>query len=253
MAETTTVLLILTVSAFVPPLIFLAWVRSTERYGREPWGRVLRTFLWGAVLAVILAVLLSLVLLTLFQEVDRVYVFSSRVANLEAIVLALLIAPLAEEFAKGLGVYFARPIIDEPEDGLIYGASSGLGFAATENLLYGILALVTFEQIGVSLLVIGVRSISSALLHASASATFGYGIGVNRLWPTAFRVYPYYLAAVAMHATFNFFASLGELSSPLLGEQAVLIGLGGAILLALIGFAAMRAKITREDARRLRW
>src|SRR2546427_5385385 len=106
-------LIILVVSAFPPPLLFLGVVRRTERYGREPWSRVLRTFSWGAVFAVIIAILLEVVLFALYQRIDRVYVISGQIPNLVTIVLALVIAPFVEEFAKGVGVYFARPMIDE--------------------------------------------------------------------------------------------------------------------------------------------
>jgi len=257
MADATLVLLILAVSAFAPPLVFLGWVRRTERYGQEPLGRVLRTFFWGAIFAVGIAVLLSLLGLYLFSEVDRVYAISRRLntpaETIVAFVLALVIAPFTEEFAKGLGVYLARPIIDEPEDGLVYGAASGFGFAASENLLYGLTALLVSGSLGMSLLVIGIRSISSAFLHASASATFGYGIALGRLWPQHYRVWPYYVFAVAMHAAFNFLAGLGDIAAGQLGENAALIGLGTAVVLALVAFTALRAKIASEDARRVTW
>ena len=252
--DPTAALVILAVSAFAPPLLFLGFVRRTERYGREPLGRVLRTFLWGAIFAVILAFLLSFVVYSLYQEVDRVYVFSGRLPNLETVVLALLIAPFTEELAKGVGVYLARPIIDEPEDGIVYGAASGFGFAASENLLYGMAALLApGGTIELSLLVIGVRSVSSALLHASATAAFGYGIAAQRVWPDRFRAFPYYLLAVAMHSTYNLLASLGEFERSVFGENAALIGLVGAIALAFIAFGAIRAKLRQADAQRVTW
>jgi len=248
-ADATAVLIILAVSAFTPPLLFLALVRRTERYGQEPWSRLLRTFVFGAMFAVIVAVLLSLALFAIFQEFDRVYVFSGRFPNLETLLLALFIAPVTEEFAKGLGVYLARPGIDEPEDGLVYGAASGFGFAASENLLYGLAALAGGLEF--SLLVIGVRSVSSALLHASATATFGYGIAIRRLWPTRHSAFPYYLLAVAMHSIFNLLASLGEFPSLGLGENAALIGLAGAIGLAMAAFLLIRARIRTSDEGRM--
>ena len=252
MVDATSALIILAVSAFVPPLLFLGVVRRTERYGREPWARVLRTFSWGAVFAVIIAILLEIVLFALYQRIDRVYVISGQIPNLVTIVLALVIAPVVEEFAKGVGVYFARPMIDEPEDGLVYGAASGFGFAASENLLYGLATLTEFG-LGPSLLVIAVRSVSSALLHASASATFGYGIGLSRVFPNVGSPLRYYLAAVAMHSTFNFLASLEAFEQPLLGENAVYYGLGGAILLAVGAFVAIRRLIRKRDKERISW
>ncbi|MBI4416719.1 MAG: PrsW family intramembrane metalloprotease [Euryarchaeota archaeon] len=252
MADATlTELIVLAIFAFTPPLIFMGIVRRTERYGQEPWHRVLRTFMWGAVFAVLIAVVLSVFLILFVGEVDRIYVLSGRFSNFQLIVLAIIVAPITEEFAKGVGVYLARPIIDEPEDGLVYGAASGLGFAATENLLYGLAALIAPEGgIGVSLLVIGVRSISSALLHASASGTFGLGIARSYLWPGQHRALPYYVGAVVLHATFNTVASLSTLYPNLLGEGTILLG---AIGLALLAFAIVRFAIVREDRRRVSW
>ncbi len=175
------------------------------------------------------------------------------IQNLDLLVLAVVIAPIAEEFAKGIGVYLARPIIDEPEDGLIYGAASGLGFAASENLLYALAFLLTTGELATSLFVIGIRSISSALLHAAASAAYGYGIGLTRLWPGRFSAFPYYVLAVVMHSLFNLLASIGEWSSQTYGETAAAITLAAAVVLAIGAFTAIRAKITREDARRVRW
>src|SRR5574342_1357161 len=205
MVDATTELLILAVSAFVPPLLFLGVVRRTERYGREPWARVLRTFFWGAIFAVVIAAVIEVVLFAAYNRYVPAYVIRGQ--EISGIVLVIIIAPIVEEFAKGVGVYLARPMIDEPEDGLVYGAASGFGFAASENLLYGLSALLLTGSLGESLGVVAVRSVSSALLHASASAMFGYGIALNHLWPHAHSALPYYFLAVAMHSTFNFFAS----------------------------------------------
>lgn len=248
--ESAALLLLLVVSAFTPPLLFLGLVRRTERYRQEPWGRILRTFSWGAVFAVIIAVLLSVLLFAVFQEFDRVYVFSGRSPSLQTLILALLIAPFTEEFAKGIGVYLARPFIKESEDGFVYGAAAGFGFAASENLVYGLAALIA-GGLGLSLLVIGVRSVSSALLHASTTATFGYGIAMQRLSSTPFRAWPYYLLAVAIHSAYNLLASIGEIPEFQLGESGALLGLLGAIGLAIGAFVVMREKIRSADDRRV--
>lgn len=248
MADAFAVLLILAVSAFAPPLVFLARVRRAETWGRESLGRILRTFLWGAVFAVLIAGLLELVLYAAYQEVDRVYVFSGRFPNVEILVLAVLIAPVVEEAAKGGSVYLARSAIAEPSSGLVYGAAGGFGFAATENLMYGFSAfLAPGGTLATSLLVIFARSLSSALLHASSTAAFGYGIALRTLWPSRFRALPYYGLAVVMHASYNLLASLGQFTIPALGDYAELIGFLGAVLLAGLAYAATRIWILRLD------
>src|SRR3972149_3322928 len=62
-------LVVLAVSSFALPLVFLGWIRNTERLSREPWFAVLRSFAWGAVFSVLVAILLSLLLLSLLLDV----------------------------------------------------------------------------------------------------------------------------------------------------------------------------------------
>lgn len=204
---------ILLVAAFLPPIIYIIWIRNTERYEREPWSRIFGTFIWGAVFGVVLGVLFSVVLIWLFGIAleGPIYEAITEDDYLGTLFLVCVIAPLGEEAAKGLGIFSAGKDLDEVEDGLIYGASVGLGFAATENLLYGYLALR--EGIGIFIATAIIRSISSALLHASATSATGYGIGKKKILGRGHYILPYYFLAVLMHATFNFFASMQSLLS----------------------------------------
>lgn len=244
--------------AFLPPVVFAIWFRNTERHHREPWTTVFRVFLWGAVVGVLVAVLLSLVLDTVLRFVlaetgeflRDVYVKLAEVLqqelNVGLLLLVVLVAPVAEELAKGLGVLRVRARIREMEDGIVYGASAGLGFAATENLLYGAAAFVA-DGLEASLVVIGVRSFSSVLLHASASAAFGYGVARGQLSPRGRGLLPFYVLAVFMHGTYNFFASFGEVFTGLYGEMATLIGFAAAVILALLAVGLARSAISREE------
>lgn len=248
-----TVLGMLLLFAFLPPILFVIWFRNSERRNREPWGDVFRAFFWGAVIGVLVGVLLSLALMGLLELggfiLERFYVRLGEALgegiDVQFLILVLLIAPIAEEFAKGLGVFRVRYQINEIEDGLVYGASSGLGFGATENLLYGGVAYVA-GGLGASLVVIGVRSFSSALLHASATSTFGYGVARRQLIPGA-ALLPFYLLAVFMHGAYNFFASFGELFAATYGDAAALFGLGAAIAVALLALGLARSTLTRRD------
>ena len=176
-------------ASFTPPVVFMLWVRNTELHRREPLATVVRVFLWGAVFSVIVGVLLSLLLLVVFDRIAPLYVYLARVGDPQALVLALVVAPFAEELAKGLGARSARRRMREPEDGLVYGAAAGLGFSATENLLYGGAALIEFG-VATSIAVIAIRSVSSSLLHGSATSVFGYGIAKHHLWPSRYSYLP---------------------------------------------------------------
>lgn len=227
--------IILFVAAFLPPIFYIIWIRNTERYEREPWRRIASTFVWGAVFGVILGVIFSLVLISLFRFTGgAIYEAISEDDYYGTLILVCVIAPLAEEAAKGLGVFSAGSDLDEVEDGLVYGASVGLGFAATENLLYGYIALR--EGLDIFIATAIVRSISSALLHASATSATGYGIGKKKVLGRGHYILPYYFLAVLMHSTFNFFASMGNL-----------LGLFLAILFAIAAVEFTRRKIQQLD------
>ncbi len=238
---------ILLAAAFIPSLVYLVWIRNTERYGREPYGRLLKIFAYGAVLSVVIAVVLEFLLTTLMdQSFGRVSDLLGRNPSVQSLILALVIAPFVEEFTKSMGVLRYRRFISDIEDGLIFGAAAGLGFAATENLLYESNAYFS-DGTQAFIVTAVIRSLSSALLHASASSIVGLGIARStregRSWA------PYYLAGVLMHASFNLAASFGALYEPTLGSSGYLIGLGAATLLAIAGIVAVRAKIKSLDIR----
>jgi len=243
---TPVVLTILLLFSFLPPVMFLVWVRNTERYGREPWAVVIKMFLWGAVFAVIIAIVLSLLLAVAYNTIVPVYVALGNQQTLQTIVLALVIAPFVEEGAKAIGVFGATFNINQVQDGIVYGASSGLGFSATENLFYGVAVLIAMgPALSISLIVL--RSVSSTLLHASATSAVGYGIGKNVVSKGRYRVLPFYLLAVGMHSCFNFFASFGELLKDSLGDYAGLIGFAAAWILAIVAFSLARARIIKDE------
>ncbi|OGS42952.1 MAG: hypothetical protein A3K67_03305, partial [Euryarchaeota archaeon RBG_16_62_10] len=232
---------VLVLAAFVPSLIYLAWIRNTERYSREPYSRLLRVFAFGAVFSVLIAVVFEMLLLALFdRNIERVYEVLGNDPSIPALVLACVIAPFVEEATKGLGISRARRFMAEVEDGIVYGAAAGLGFAATENLLYEAEAYLA-DGAEAFIAVAVVRSLSSALLHAGASSVVGLGIARSARQGKSWL--PYYIAGVVMHSAFNFAASFGALYYDDFGESAYLIGLGAAFLLAIAGISFARSKI----------
>jgi protease PrsW len=238
-------LVVLVISAFALPLIYLVLIRNTARYGREPWPTVLKTFAWGAVFSVIIALVLSAIfLLTLGRIQPLNDFFARRFADPGTAIGVLVVAPLVEEAAKGVGARAGRRQTQSKTDGLVYGAAAGLGFSATENLIYGLAALLdpTAGPSG-SLIVVAVRSFSSTFLHASSSAVLGYGLAKTWLSGQSFAVVPFYIVAVAMHATFNLFSTLAQTY----GDQGDLVGetlaFVAAVTLAIIAISIVRLKL----------
>src|SRR6266571_5273196 len=205
LADSPSFVLVLIISAFVPPLVFMAWIRNTARYGKEPWWNVLKAFVWGAVLSVLVAIVASIILLVTLGQIGSVNDFFARRFTDPTIAIgALVVAPIAEEAAKGLGVQAGRPETQALLDGLVYGAAAGLGFSATENLFYGL----------------------DALLNPGGGASASLA-----------------LIAVTMHAIFNLLASLGQSYATQYGELGETIGFAAAVTFALIAITLVRFKL----------
>ncbi len=235
-------IVVLLAAAFIPSLIYMVWIRNTEKFGKVSWRNMFKMFIWGAIIAVIMAVLLSLIFIHVLSmdALQREYAILQD-PTIMSLIIVCVVAPIVEEFTKVLGLYTVKDSIVELEDGLILGAGSGLGFAATENLLYESNALFV-HGVQAFIIVVVLRSIASTLLHGSASAVAGYGVSKGILNRT-FSVVPYYLVAVLMHGSFNYLASVGLLYDGNIPILALIV----AIVFSVISFKLVRGKIVELD------
>ncbi len=249
------ILIVLLLFSLVPALFFLIWVRKTERYHTESWGGVSRAFLYGALIGTFVAAILEAILFAVYAQVLQPDLGGTlpRGATAEFLVLALLIAPFVEEGIKGLGVYGMRGRIQYVADGMVLGAAVGLGFGFMENLLYGISALAT--GIAVAVTTIAIRSLSSMLIHASATSITGYGVGVNlERRGQGHALAGSYLTAVGMHSSYNALVSL-PLILPLVGlvlpgygfEALSLASLFLAVIYGLTAFGYINKRIAEAQ------
>jgi len=183
--------------SFLPPIIYSIWIRNTEEYHREKWRSIWLSFLWGATIAIVASLILELAFGFIF--------FSSLEDNsVIAILSVVVVAPFVEELTKPmvLGLKSIQRELDELEDGFIYGAVAGLGFSATENLFYGVGFLS--EGFLYFLVLMSIRSFGACLLHASATALTGYGVGKSVIGGySLLKVFPYFLLAIFVHALYN--------------------------------------------------
>ncbi len=215
--------------AFVPSLYYLVVARNWERYGKEPYRRLLMCFAYGAVAAIIISVILELLILGNLHRVDRIYQLGD-----ENFLGAVIVAPIVEESVKAFGLVLVLAYVLKEEDGMIYGIAIGLGFAATENLLYELSAL----SVGLDtyLLTAILRTITSTILHATATGVSGLGVGraVVRKKALVFAL-PFLMVAITMHAVFNFIASLNTTNPGLFGESTCAVTF--LLLLVFAGYA----------------
>jgi protease PrsW len=244
-------LVLIVMVSIIPPIIYLVWIRNAEVCRRESMGSVLLAFGFAATVSLGAAYVIEAVLVNTLYSPGSVlsrgfWGIQPNDQNLQLLILAVFIAPFVEEFAKSWAVLFLKPRLNEIEDGLVYGAAAGLGFAAVENILYNGTGLVQGAE--VFLIVAISRALTSTLLHASATAITGYGIALSKFHKMAGHPQSwalYYLGAVLLHASFNLFAIMGNFA-PDVGFVS-LIGLMLSFLLAWIVFTWIRASIKRLD------
>jgi len=219
--------------AFLPPIIYAIWIRNTERYEREKWKPIFLCFLWGATIAIAASLILEVIL-------DVSLTISVGDKNILSLVTVIIVAPFAEEFTKPLVLRLktVKRGLDELEDGLIYGAVAGLGFSATENLLYGYSFLS--KSLLIFFILMTIRSIGGCLLHSSATSLTGYGYGKSIMKKTSFlRILPFFILAILVHAFYNFLVSFDMIG--------LTTGLFVALVFVVLTIYLIRIKIRTLD------
>ncbi len=236
-------LVIIVIVAFAPAILYMLWIRSAEIHDREPLHAVQGVFLYGMSVALFLAIILETVAIVI---IDVAAGGLSVIAY--NLILAVVLAPIIEEFTKATGIMTVMRRLVEPENGLVYGAAVGLGFAAVENVLYYITALDAGTDIFIATAV--ARTLTSTLLHTAASALVGFGFSRSRcfymFYGTPRSWLPYYVAAVLLHAAFNLLASL-SLFDPSASGILSLVGLALSVIMTWTVVAWIRRKIVQLD------
>lgn len=193
-------------AAFIPTCIYIALAWWLDRYEREPLWLLTIAFLWGAVPAIILALIAQILL-----DIPLETLATGFNADL---VSASLIAPVTEELAKAIPLlliyWLYRKEFDGLMDGLIYGALVGFGFSMTENILYFIGAYSEGGWESWSVLVF-LRAIIFGLNHALFTSAFGAALGFIRYAANPFMRWLAPLIglfmAMLLHGIHNFFVS----------------------------------------------
>jgi RsiW-degrading membrane proteinase PrsW (M82 family) len=195
--------------ALIQAVVALLVVRFLDLYEREPIAIITLLFLWGAVVAAIMA---SAGNELLSGELPR---------DVEVVFGPMISAPIVEELAKGLALVIAFLVsrwanrrfglfeFDGVTDGIVYGAAVGIGFAFTEDLYYFFReARASGVAEALDVFVDRRDFLGPAMFrHAIWTATFGAGLGAatrarswrGKLgWPLLGLV-----AAMLMHAVNN--------------------------------------------------
>ncbi len=205
-------LAVIAVLAYAPSIALLWYFYHKDKYEPEPRRYVILTFIYGAINSVVIAIFLENLI---FQSIPST-----------ALTVAL-VAALVEEPAKAfvVRVPYKAGEMDGIMDGVVYGTAAGLGFAATENLFYGL----GFGA-GITL----VRAFLTPIAHAVWTATVGVGYGL-RSEKKSYKALPVLLlVAMSLHFLWNYTASIAQQNQAFISIQVLLILLNIYIVAYLI-------------------
>jgi len=193
------------IMALVPLVIVFFAVRWIDRWEPEPRAAVIFAFLWGAGVAVLIALLVG-------SEVDNLINTMGGPGPGYEFFGAAIQAPIVEETGKGLGLLIlflvARKHFDGPVDGLVYAAWVAGGFAFTENILYFGSQLLDAGGVDGSVFQIFlVRGIMSPFAHVMFTACTGIALGFAARRTGALGAIGFFILglipAIFLHALWN--------------------------------------------------
>ncbi|NUR89384.1 MAG: PrsW family intramembrane metalloprotease [Nonomuraea sp.] len=226
--------------AVAPLPVLLAAILSLDRLEPEPRLHLAFAFTWGAGVAILLGIVLTLAGQALFAQAG---LGSEAVDNAGTVFLA----PVIEEALKGsalLLLLLRRREIDGLTDGIVYAALAGLGFAAVENVGY-YLSAYGEAGVGGTVGLFVLRGLIDPLGHSIYTAMTGLGVAyaLTRRGALRYTAIPLgYLGAVILHGLWNTTASTGSL--PLLGV-AYLVIMGVLAALIAVTFVERRQLLAR--------
>lgn len=203
----TSAVLVASVMALVPLAILVLAIRWIDRWEPEPRAALAFAFFWGGGVAVVAALVLNTSALSWMgsRGVDW---------GVAGGVTIVVVAPVVEETAKGLGVLVIflvwRRHFDGPVDGLVYAATVATGFAVVEDVAYFADAIAASGSAtsGEVALVFALRALLSPFAHLLFTACIGLALGWaatgRRPLPAVLAVLGGWVAAVVLHALWNF-------------------------------------------------
>ncbi|WP_299224037.1 PrsW family glutamic-type intramembrane protease [uncultured Psychroserpens sp.] len=179
--------------AVAPILIIIVYIYCKDKYEKEPRGLLLLSFVFGAIVSIVITTVL-------YIGFDIILPLPDDYSVIQQFVKAFFVVALVEEFSKYVIVrYFAQPktAFNEPFDGIIYAVMISMGFAATENVFY---VLEGGYQVAI------LRAFTAVPVHATFGILMGYFMGKAKFSNHRIRLNLYGLAlAILFHGAYDFF------------------------------------------------
>jgi protease PrsW len=154
----------LLLAAIAPILIVIVYIYIKDKYEKEPKRLLLMSFVFGALISIIITTILYL-------GFDLLLPLNNNHSVWQQFVKAFFVVALSEEFSKYVIVrYVSQPrrAFNEPFDGIIYAVMVSMGFAATENIFY---VIVGGYEVAI------LRAFTAVPAHATFAILMGYYMG----------------------------------------------------------------------------
>jgi protease PrsW len=233
------VVLLALFGAVIPTIVYVTLIWWLDRYEREPIWLLTLAFLWGAIPAVILVLVPEAV----FDSVLYGVLGKNGVTDALSIGVS---PPLFEESAKGIFLVGLLLVfwkhVDDPLDGIIYGAMIGFGFAMTEDVLY-FLHAASDDGIGGEIINIFLRGFVFGLNHAFFTSWTGLALGWARAHLGLFNrvLVPLlgWMAAMFFHSVHNIGMTFAGATVCLSFLAALISDWGGILLMTVIAFTLL--------------
>lgn len=226
-------------AAVIPMATYLLIIWRLDRYDREPFSLLLINYIYGAVGAIILAIIGSGLITNLLS-----YIMSNEDTILR--IQTIIIAPVVEETTKGFFLFMmiANKKFDNITDGIVYGGAIGLGFGMTENFFYFLFYSQSFNG---WLTIVIIRTLFSGVMHCVSTGTLGAFLGYAKFKPKIIKMtFPVVGLAVAMFIHFLWNLSVSFESTAILGFLFMIFTIAVFITVFSISLLGEKKIIFRE-------
>jgi RsiW-degrading membrane proteinase PrsW (M82 family) len=225
--------------SFIPALLCATMVYWLDRYEKEPRILLGMVFGWGAVIAILGAVVAQGFLTGVMTAAGG----SEQAADFAGMAV---FAPVTEESLKGIAVLLVflvlRREFDSVLDGIVYAAVVALGFAATEDLFY-LYGEFTEKGMDGMLGLFVLRIVMGIWDHPFYTSFIGIGLAMSRLSRSTFVrwVAPPvgWCLALGFHGLHNTLATLSE-GTPGLAVLMLLVDWSGWLFMSILIFVLIR-------------
>lgn len=161
-------------AGILPPLYLLWKVYQSDRIEKEPAGLLFKIFLFGMLSTLPAGILENVGQWAVYQIPFDEFLSRASAERAHSFVFYFLVVGVAEEYVKYRAMKTATwrsPEFDYVFDGVVYGVTASLGFAALENVLY---------VMDSGLMVAGVRAWTAIPLHCITGIYMGHYYGIAK-------------------------------------------------------------------------